>query len=318
MSSATRKRSLGILGVGVVTALLATAMPAADAAPSDPTDVTLRAGDIDFSETRANGHNEFLRDGLHVWTDGSTDTGPRTDGGTGDWNTDKAAGYWAAPTGASLSTYADGVTMKWIGTQPQPGLQIVFDADTTTANNDYNILVGEPVYGGDWWLTGGSSQTAKDVAPSTTGGSGSEWHGTLAQWAAVLPSSSVSALGYSLGSGVKGDGLIRSVTTPDTRYLFTSDATVETVDLDGTVTVKRPKPRTVKLVLRANTLEEDQVAAAPLRWKVKADGKVVLRTKQSAGDVNRPVFRFAKGTGKHTLEVYKNGTLATTVKVRTS
>ena len=56
-------------------------------------------------------------------------------------------------------------------------MQIVFDADGISGNgNDWNILVGETVYGGNWWLSNGSTLdqaairriTAAATAPPTT------------------------------------------------------------------------------------------------------------------------------------------------------
>ena len=125
----------------------------------------------------------------------------------------------------------------WAGTDPAPGSQIVFDADSTTDGNDYNILVGESVYGGsDWWLTGGSSGAAKAVCPETGGGFGSACHGTLAQWADALPDAAVYAGGFSLGSGVLGDGVITSLTFGATEYRFAGLGSCD-VDVDhGTKT----------------------------------------------------------------------------------
>ena len=47
----------------------------------------------------------------------------------------------------------------------------------------------------------------KALAPSHTGGSGSANHGTLDQWRDAFPDAQVKAFGFSLGSGVKGDGV---------------------------------------------------------------------------------------------------------------
>ena len=67
----------------------------------------------------------------------------------------KAAGYFAIDKPLSDITSS---SLNWHGTDPPPGQQIVFDVDGVTGNgNDYNILVGEPVYGDNWWLTNGSS-----------------------------------------------------------------------------------------------------------------------------------------------------------------
>ena len=86
------------------------------------------------------------------------------------------------------------------------------------------ILVGEPTYyGNDWWASNGSAQFVKDGAPSHTGGSGSANHGTLDQWRAAFPDAVVKAFGFSLGSGVKGDGVINAIDFAGTRYTFAAD-----------------------------------------------------------------------------------------------
>ena len=112
-----------------------------------------------LKDTRSAGHFEFLTEGLHVWTD---DTSSQA----------KVAEYFPV-TGALPSTSR---WTGWSGSAPlrQPGVQIVFDVDATTGNgNDFNMLVGEPVYGvdgsgnvTDWWLTNGlQRRPAKAAAP---------------------------------------------------------------------------------------------------------------------------------------------------------
>ena len=98
--------------------------------------------------------------------------------------------------------------------------------------------MGEPKFyglpfGDDWWLSNGSAQFVKDKAPSCfdvdtgdplpggcTGGSGSPNHGLLAEWATVFPNAKILYAGFSLGSGVLGDGIINSIDVGDTEYTF--------------------------------------------------------------------------------------------------
>ena len=85
------------------------------------------------------------------------------------------------------------------------------------------ILIGEPgVYGTDWWLNNAAAAFVKAGAPVNGGGSGSgsAWHGTLAQWRTAFPAAEVDAFGFSLGSGVKGDGVLNAITFAGTRYTF--------------------------------------------------------------------------------------------------
>ncbi len=76
------------------------------------------------------------------------------------------------------------------------------------------------LYGNDWWLSNGSAQFVKDAAPSHAGGSGSDNHGTLDQWRATFPNAKVIEAGWSLGSGVKGDGMISRISLGEDRYYF--------------------------------------------------------------------------------------------------
>jgi hypothetical protein len=73
------------------------------------------------------------------------------------------------------------------------------------------ILVGEPVYGANWWLAEGEDFVKAD-APHVGGGSGSQWYGTLDEWSAAFPAATTISVGYSLGSGIHGGGVIDSMT----------------------------------------------------------------------------------------------------------
>ena len=183
---------------------------------NDETDTTkvLYPSDVDTSDTRATGHNDFrLTSGVHVWTEGAT-------------STDKAAGYF--PVNQPFRKIGE-PTMTWRNTgasTARPGLQLVVDIDGDGTPD--GILVGEPIYADianatNWWLSGGSAtQAFKDLAPSDDGGNGSSWNGTLAEWRAALPATAeVLASGWSLGSGVKGDGVIDSIKVGRTTYTFT-------------------------------------------------------------------------------------------------
>ena len=82
------------------------------------------------------------------------------------------------------------------------------------------ILVGEKVYGNNWWLTNSAQQFVKDGAPNTGGGNGSDWFGTPNEWLASFPEAQVKAIGYSLGSGVLGDGIIQQISLGCVNYTF--------------------------------------------------------------------------------------------------
>ena len=173
-----------------------------------------------LSDTRANGHYEVQGSGLHIWTDNAVPSSSQN----------KVAEYWAAPGGAIPTSASMDYTSISGGA---PGMQIVFDVDGISGNgNDYNVLVGESVYGNNWWLTNSSSADAKAADPSgaNNGGNGSEWFGTLAEWEAAFASENVLAYGFSLGSGVLGDGVINSMTFGDTTYTFAEHTVLSSKD----------------------------------------------------------------------------------------
>lgn len=259
-----------------VIALLATAPVALagvalmqGSASADLTTADVRQADFlpALSDTRATGSYDFLEEGLRVRTQGAT-------------STDKVAEY-VALTGALPASGA----LDWTGTAAQPGAQVVFDTDSDRANaGSFNALVGEQVYSTgapgtaltDWWYTGGSARAASRgiTCPSTTGGSGSDCHGTLAQWAEALPAAEVYAGGFSLGSGVQGQGVLRSVSFGDTEYVFTdreaptaAPTVTETVTVPGpTQTVSVPGPTetvTATATATATVTVTETVTASP-------------------------------------------------------
>lgn len=165
----------------------------------------LVANGWDFSETRATGHNDYVDGGLHVYTEGAT-------------STDKAAGYRAASfpladAGLGFSINATDASGGF------PGLQMAVDLDNDGDLEGY--LVHEPVYGTDTlWLSanwGGADLTG---APTSINGGGTGKGGHANDWLAAYPDAQVHAIGYSLGSGVKGDLVITSIVVGCTSYTF--------------------------------------------------------------------------------------------------
>jgi hypothetical protein len=198
------RRRMGMVGALALGLGLLTGGPAQAAADTE----TIYVPD-DFvtalSDTRTTGHYEVKGTGLRIWTEGST-------------STDKVAEYVATDTpladvGEPSLDYAN--TAGGV-----PGFQLVVDFDGDGDGTDDGILIGEPVYNGDWWLNNDAQQFVKDGAPSHTGGFGSANHGTLDQWRTAFPGADVTAFGFSLGSGVKGDGVLNAINFAGTRYTF--------------------------------------------------------------------------------------------------
>jgi hypothetical protein len=289
----------------VPAAIVALGLVAAAPAAHAVTVKQIRPADLvsALNDVRSAGHYDFLAEGVHVKTD---DTSGQA----------KVALYFpvtdAFPTSGGV---------EWYGTTPAPGAQLVFDADNITGNgNDYNVLVGESVYGDNWWLTSGSSATAKAADPSGTdnGGNGSEWFGTLAQWKAALPTAKVLAGGFSLGSGIKGEGVVRAVNLGETSYVFTDTAAVVTKDVTGSFASKVKKNRLAKLTFTADSLPAGATQGKALTWTVKVDGTRTAEFAQNAGQVSKLTYPFKKHTGTHKIVVLKNGVKQTVIKVNTN
>ncbi len=206
------KRRIGFVGALALGLGLITAGPA-HAVPADTIHVPQ-----DFlpalSDTRATGHYEVQGTGLHIWTDGVPDGA----------SSNKVAEYVATST--PLSAVGE-PTLDY--TNPSaggvPGFQLVVDFDGDGTRD--GILIGEPgVYGNDWWVNNGAKPFVKAGAPSHAGGFGSDNHGTLDQWRAAFPSANVVAFGFSLGSGVKGDGVLTAINFAGARYTFAETVTL--------------------------------------------------------------------------------------------
>ncbi|RHA38074.1 Ig-like domain-containing protein [Cellulomonas rhizosphaerae] len=198
-----RRRATAVAG-SLVVALAATTFSALPASATAGHTVVLGLADIDRSQSSSDGssHAELVDQGLHIWTD---ETGHR-----------KAAGYIV--TDVALEDAGEPALRYEAKAGITPGSQLVVDFDGNGSPD--GILVGESVYGNDWWASNGSAAFVKTGAPQHGGGFGSENHGTLAQWRDAFPSAVVTAIGYSLGSGVTGDGIIRSLSLGDTTYTF--------------------------------------------------------------------------------------------------
>jgi hypothetical protein len=201
-------RTLSILGAAVAGAALAFSAVGSSVAAGAGTIHVPSDFVTALSDTRATGHYDVVGTGLHVRTESNT-------------STDKVAEYVATsvPLASVGEPALEYTTIS--GTTP-PGFQLVVDFDGNGSVD--GILVGEPTfYGSDWWLNNAAAQFVKDDAPHTGGGSGSAWFGVLDEWRTAFPSANVLAFGFSLGSGVQGEGVIDAINFNGTRYTFAQD-----------------------------------------------------------------------------------------------
>lgn len=188
-----------LLSLGLATGLATPAQAAPTATIEVPTDFVEA-----LSDTRATGSYDVEGTGLRITTTGST-------------STDKVAEYVATDTALAV-VGEPALAFRNTSGGGVPGFQLVIDADGDGSTD--GILVGEAVYGGDWWLNNAAKAFVKAGAPVVGPGSGSPWHGTLDQWRAAFPDAQVQAFGFSLGSGVRGDGVIDSLAFAGTTYTF--------------------------------------------------------------------------------------------------
>lgn len=175
------------------------------------------------SDTRTNGHNQLLANSLHVYTDDSSSNA-------------KAAGYYPASFKLADLGEGFGLTATAISGSTPPALQLTVDLDGN--GTPEGNLVAEPgFYGTDTlWLS--SNWTGLDIssAPTTFDGGGVHKGGTVNAWLAAFPNAKVMAIGYSLGSGVKGDYNVTKLTANCTDYTFGLAAPTDLTPTNGMVT----------------------------------------------------------------------------------
>ncbi|MBN9239632.1 MAG: hypothetical protein J0J03_08155 [Leifsonia sp.] len=173
--------------------------PAVEPLTCAPTTAITSLSALDLSSSSTDGSSTTVLEtgGLHVKT---ADTGHR-----------KAAGYIVGTGWQPLDSVTDFV-LTWTGTTAQPGGQLPVDLDGDDVAD--GILVIEPVNGGIQWLSvpGGGTWVSIPGAPHAAGGGAYPNQGTFAQWIAAYPDAQWTTPGYSLGSGVTGDGVISAIT----------------------------------------------------------------------------------------------------------
>ncbi|MCU1422699.1 MAG: hypothetical protein JWN36_2350, partial [Microbacteriaceae bacterium] len=178
-----------------------------------------------FGESRANGHNTYVSGGLHVVTDGTGDTGPRTDGGSGIWNTDKAAGYHAlniplSQVGVPSIDYTS-------NSGSLPGIQLTISKNGDGVADANLVYEGVTAWGnpdgltgvGNWWASKPLGTVSSTPAPNP--GYQFSW-GTLNDYLAAWPNATITQVGYSLGSGAQGDGVVHSISVGCDTFTFTN------------------------------------------------------------------------------------------------
>lgn len=205
-----RKTLTAVLATAVVGGLGLSASPAgaAETKGLHEAEVTFcDSPDYEVCEPNDVTSHEVLREGVHL-------------------RSTSYAGYTSGTFDLDTTTLADvpNASLEWEGSTGEPGIRISGDFD---GDDRRDTLWGEKVYAGEWWLDESSSQAVKskaEEAEMTGGGHGSDWHGTLDEWANLYENGTVEQGGYTLG--VPADGILRSLTYGDTTYTFINDPSV--------------------------------------------------------------------------------------------
>lgn len=221
----TKKRA-GALALATFVAL-GVALLLVRPASADTTTVCATTAEWDYTASKDKGTpilpEHFTADGLVLDL-----TGARAQG--------KAAGYLAiAPTALSVIAAMDlslDVELKEGPFSYGPGYQL--GLDVTNDGIADGFLVGETVYGAKWWATA-ALQPFPGITPS--GGGGSDYQGTLAEFATANSTAKVVKIGFSYGSGVTGKVLLKSLKYGTTTFVFKACAppttTTTTTTLDS-------------------------------------------------------------------------------------
>jgi hypothetical protein len=163
-----------------------------------PVSTNINPNGWDFSESRSEGHHQYVAGGLRIWT-----TGP-------DLSLSKSAGY--VPVSFPLSKVGTPAMDYTTTSGASAGLNLSITVDGVWAGN----LVQEPLFEKFW---------GTKAIPGVPAGPNSGYqhaYGTLNEILAdsVGHDIQVVAVGYSLGSGAIGDGVVNSITAGCVNYTF--------------------------------------------------------------------------------------------------
>ncbi|MCU1515071.1 MAG: hypothetical protein JWO10_2161 [Microbacteriaceae bacterium] len=173
-----------------------------------------------FDETRTLGTNTYTAGtptgGLTIETHNNTNTDPEA-GAVGNGTPDqrKAAGYHA--TDVLLSAIGTPSIAYDQTSGSLPGINLTIDKDGD-GGKDGNLVYEPTLFGADnWWSTQDLGVVSTKVIPNP---SYQKSFGTLNDFLASWPNAKVIAVGYSLGSGAVGEGVIHSITAGCVTYPF--------------------------------------------------------------------------------------------------
>lgn len=176
-----------------------------------PVSTNLNPNGWTYGETRTLGSNTYVAGGLSIETHDNTDAKV----GNGSPDQRKAAGYHAT----SVPLGAIGVpSIDYTSTSGAlPGINLTIDKDGD-GGFDGNLVYEPTLFGvGNWWASHDLGVVSSQKIPNP---SYQFSFGTLNDFLAAWPNAKITAVGYSLGSGAVGAGVIHSITAGCVKYPF--------------------------------------------------------------------------------------------------
>ncbi len=259
------------------------------------------------TESNTSDHTELTRDGLVMATDA---------GG-------KNLQYFDYAGSTALEDLHT-IDYDWVGTTNSASISVVIDKEGD-GKWDGSLVYQHGDNVGNLWASNRTIANVPGAPHVANSGSASTSNGPIDAWQAALPNAEIMYMGVNIGSTGTATapigGLLKSVTFNDVLYKFTSEvapAEKVTKDVTGYSTATKVTPRKVRLDLFSKDLKADQVEGNRLAWTIKVDGRTAFSTKQHADDHDRWTRTFTKNTGRHTVELFKNGQLVRTIKVNTN
>lgn len=233
----------------------------------------------DLGESRSGGHNELQANGLRVRTDSNT-------------SEDKAAGYKTTNFALADVGIPD-ISLAPGSTGVLPSLQLGIDKDNNGTWDGY--LVYEPAsYGvGQFWST-------KNFGINNGGGYTSM--GTLNEYLTSNPDARVTSIGYSLGSGVKGNAVITKLTAGCVEYTFGFSAPTLTATSPSVNSVVSTKVNGDKLKITGSFTDDVKPNYATFQL-VHNGTSVAIGTLYGFGSVYNPAATYTDADGTYTYNL---------------
>lgn len=135
----------------------------------------------------------------------------------------------------------------------------------------------------------------------------------LTDWSAAFPGAVIRAGGFRLSPGAASTGVLGGLTYGPHRYKFTTQVLTH---VTGTSVVK-VTGRFARIDMVSNPQPPNTILGNRIKWRIYADGKSAFSIDQGFGRKDFWAQTFAKGTGRHTVVLYKNGVKSRTFFVYT-